>query len=525
MNKTMYQSDSWMLPLLQQTARFFAQEQHQAYLVGGSVRNLLLQEPCVDWDIVSAGDFQKLGRQLANHLGGFYAPMHERACRVVIKHAEQELIIDLAPLHGTSIEADLHDRDFTLNAIAVPLSAAVQAFAEGLPLPLIDPLHGAADLEARLLRAVSDDVFIHDPLRMLRAVRFTQRYALSLESQTARLISRDASLIFQAAAERIQEELYAILRPAGAIHRLRQIDTLGLLSALIPELDPARGMPQPALHNWDVFDHSLESVATLELLTTTLTQTPDVIRRSPLEVPEPERLQNAQSVQAAQTIQETGGHLAALAALLREAEQQQIFTFATLSAPATKLATLLHDIGKPPTYAVDDEGAISFYHHPQVGIPVAQQITQRLHISTHDRRLIQQAVAHHMRPGQLSHDTVTPRAVRRYFVDLGPTGILVALISLADHLAMRGPLPLTEHWQRHLATVRLLLTRYIRERELILPPRLLQADELMRRFQLTPGPIIGKLLEQIAEAQADGRVNSKEEAIWLVEEVLLHHLP
>src|SRR5262249_37346096 len=123
-------------------------------------------------------------------------------------------------------------------------------------------------------------------------------------------------------------------------------------------------------------------------------------------------------------------------------------------------------------------------------------------------------VAHHMRPGQLSHDTVTPRAIRRYFVDLGPTGIIVALVSLADHLAMRGPEPLTEHWWHHLATVRLLLQSYIRARDHIMPPRLLQTNELIQRLELQPGPIIGQLLESIAEAQADGLIQSKEDALW-----------
>jgi len=110
--------------------------------------------------------------------------------------------------------------------------------------------------------------------------------------------------------------------------------------------------------------------------------------------------------------------------------------------------------------------------------------------------------------------------VRRYFVDLGPTGIPVALVSLADHLAMRGPEPLTNAWEHHLTTVRLLLTRYIREREVILPPHLVQADELIRKFNLEQGPIIGQLLEQIAEARADGLLQSKDDAFWFVQERL-----
>ena len=204
--------------------------------------------------------------------------------------------------------------------------------------------------------------------------------------------------------------------------------------------------------------------------------------------------------------------------MLFEAEQQGIFHFSTLTAPATKLAALLHDIGKTVTYAVDEEGAITFYHHPQRGIPLAQAVMQRLNASSHDRRLVQQIVAHHMRPGQLRHDQLTARAIRRYFVDLGPIGIIVALISLSDHLAMRGPQPLTEDWGRHLATVRLLLTRYIRERERILPPRLIQANELMSRFNIEPGPMVGQLLESIAEQQADGHIHSKEEAFWFIED-------
>src|SRR6202022_1900415 len=143
--------------------------------------------------------------------------------------------------------------------------------------------------------------------------------------------------------------------------------------------------------------------------------------------------------------------------LLKEAETQQLFSFEHLSSAPTKMAALLHDIGKTTTYTVSEEGDIRFYGHPQAGIPLVQQILRRLSASLQERRLAQQVAGHHMRPGQLSRDIVTQRAIRRYFVDLGPTGISVALISLADHLAMRGPEPLTTTWQRHLATVRHLL--------------------------------------------------------------------
>ncbi len=152
---------------------------------------------------------------------------------------------------------------------------------------------------------------------------------------------------------------------------------------------------------------------------------------------------------------------------------------------------------------------------------LVERILRRLSASTQDRRLAQQVAAHHMRPGQLGQDgPITPRAIRRYFMDLGPTGILVALFSLADHLSTFGPQPLTAAWERHLDVVRQLLSSYVRERESILPPRLLTADELMRRLKLDPGPLVGQLLDEIAEAQAEGRVRSREEAFWLAEERL-----
>ncbi len=497
------------LPLLQQVAQFFSAHNRPAFLVGGSVRDLLLHIPCTDWDIATDGDTPRLARELADTVGGYYAYMNNKACRITIKHGQTtepagttgmiETVLDIAPLHGGSIEADLRLRDFTLNAIAVPLSDLVAHLAAGTPLPLIDPLHGADDLRAQRLRAVSDTTFQQDPLRMLRAVRFMQRYQLTLEQQSEAMLVRDAPLLFRVAPERIHDEFYAILAPVGGTERLRFLDSHGLFTALFPEFAPARGMPQPELHHWDVLEHSLESVGSLERLVAILQESPAA--RTPLASAIP-------------------GDLAEIRELLKEAKRQGIFRFDSVLSAPMKLAALLHDIGKTTTYAADDEGHTHFYGHPQAGIPLAQQVMRRLSASTHDRRIVQQIVAHHMRPGQLSHDTVTPRAIRRYFVDLGPMGINVALVSLADHLAMRGPEPLGTAWERHLATVQLLLNAYIRERERILPPRMLQPDELMHRLNIAPGPLVGRLLEQIAEAQAEGNIHSKEEALWLAEERL-----
>ncbi len=508
--------DTRTLELLRATSQYFSERQREAYLVGGSVRDILLGEPCVDWDIVTDGDAAGLARVLADRLGGYYAHLHDKASRVVVKGEEQEIVFDVAPFKGSSLEEDLRLRDFTVNAMAAPLDEAVRWFEMGddgrpdagrpqgspLHLDIVDPLHGAADVKARCLKAVDDGVFRDDPLRLLRAVRLRMRYGLHVDEWTEGLMRRDAALLARAAAQRVHDELYAILKPDGASERLRYMDELGLLTVLMPEFAAARGMRQPGPHFWDVLEHSVESVGALERLARMLQEGRDDAGDYEVE-------------------RQVSIDLASIRELLQEAQEQEVFRLGDLTAPRMKLAALLHDVGKPVTYKVDKDGCVHFYHHQQAGVPLAQQVMKQLGASTQDHRLVELVTAHHMRPGQLAQaDVVTPRAIRRFFVDLGPTGIAVALFSLADHLATLGPQPLTDAWEQHVAVVRLLLVRYIRERESILPPRLVSAEELMRRLKLEPGPQVGQLLDQIAEAQAEGMVRSKEEALWWAEEWL-----
>jgi tRNA nucleotidyltransferase/poly(A) polymerase len=496
-----------MVHVLTEAACFFAEQQAHVYLVGGSVRDLLCGEPCADWDLITDGEAHKLARQLANRLGGSYAYLHEKASRIVLCSSDSTApqMLDISPLAGLSLEQDLRTRDFTINALAIPLADVVNYLNGSLASIdhlLHDPLRGYDDLQHRQLRAVDKEVFRRDPLRLLRALRQAKRYQLTIAPQTRALMKRDTPLLPFVAAERIHQEIYSVLTMHDSLDWLHKLDTYGLLTALIPELRSARAMRQPPPHYWDVLEHSLQSVAALETLADALQAEPHT----------PFAAQLASTPSA-------GEDLAEMRAILRDGEQQGVFLFADLRAPRMKLAALLHDIGKPPTYTIDARGDIHFYGHPQLGAPIASEIMRRLSASAQDRRLAQMVAAHHMRPGQLGQDSaVTPRAIRRYFVDLGPIGILVAIFSLADHLATLGPQPRLLAWTRHLSVVRLLLTSYIREREKILPPRLVQADELMSRLKLQPGPILGQLLDIIAEAQAEGTIHSREEAILLARE-------
>src|SRR5258707_686350 len=470
-----YQLDTRTLHLLHQTAEYFSDQRQSAYLVGGSLRNILLGQQCVDWDIVTTGKAHRLARRLADKLGAYYVHLHEKASRVVVvldtdspNNPKQEITFDISPLNGKTIEDDLRQRDFTINAIAAPLGDIVRylemdntgrppgslprgmvgatlavalapalaadtltpgstdatltlgpvlapaaidplhappdplaadtlvpastdatlapgAGAEG-GLNLIDPLHGLADLAAHRLKAVNAEVFRRDPLRMLRAVRLMMRYGLEIDRWTEELMIRDAALLTQVAAERVHDELYTLLGPAGATERLRFLDEHGLFTVIFPEFVVARAMRQPGPHYWDVLEHSLESVGALERVARMVEQGSESTGRE--------------------------DDLAEIRVLLREAETQGIFAFERLKAPGMKMAALLHDIGKTVTYSEDEDGGMHFYNHPQAGVPLVEQVMRRLCASTQDRRLAQLVSAHHMRPGQLGQDgPVTPRAL------------------------------------------------------------------------------------------------------------------
>jgi poly(A) polymerase len=515
--------DEQTLNLLQRTAALFASaEVTGVYLVGGALRNLWLGLPAVDWDLVVVEQAPLWARRLADALGGHSVHMHEKASRVVMRSAQGEITIDVSPLMGTSIEEDLRARDFTINALALPLRAGVEQLsrlAAALSpsslaqLPWSDPLGGRADLQARRLRAVGETVFRQDPLRLLRAVRLAGRYGLTITPTTARLMRRDAALLSQVAVERVHAELCALLQDDGAMQRLQLLDTYDLLTTLMPELSAARGLPQPFPHYWDVFTHSLATVEALEIFTHAL-RAPAGDRGNGMAAARFPLLEAT----------EREGGLPELRALLREAEHQGVFQVEALRTPALKLAALLHDIGKPLTFSRDEEGEVHFYGHQQVGAGVAEAMMKRLGASNQERRLVRLITAHHMRPGQLARqESLTPRAIRRYFVDLGAHGLHVALFSLADHLATYGPASAQRppgSWERHVAGVILLLRSYLYERERYLPRQLLSGSELMRRLGLAPGPLIGELLEVLAEARAEERIHSKEEALWLAQDYL-----
>jgi len=186
-----------------------------------------------------------------------------------------------------------------------------------------------------------------------------------------------------------------------------------------------------------------------------------------------------------------------------------------------KLAALLHDIAKPQTKAIDAQGRLRFLGHGKEGATTAANILERLRFSSKEVRLVEIMVRHHLRPGQMSHDELpSHKAIYRYFRDTGDTGIDILFLSLADHLATRGPQLNIAHWQEHAQMVEYVLTQRFQEERLVIPPKLVDGHDLINIFGMSPGPKIGELLEAVREAQASGELTTKEEALSYIREWL-----
>jgi len=186
-----------------------------------------------------------------------------------------------------------------------------------------------------------------------------------------------------------------------------------------------------------------------------------------------------------------------------------------------KLAALLHDVAKPRTKALTEDGRTRFLGHDKEGAAIAADILERLRFSGKEVKLVEIVIKYHMRPGQMSQEGLpTHRAIYRYFRDCGETGIDILFLSLADHLATRGPNLNLTGWQEHARLVDYVLAQHAEQEKLVAPAGLVSGHDLINVFNMKPGPRIGQLLEAVREAQASGEVSTREEALAYVRERL-----
>jgi poly(A) polymerase len=458
--------------------------------VGGFVRDMLLGRATADIDIAVTGDALAVASQVASLLNGKYVLLDDvnSAGRVVLPDTKWQ--IDFTTLQG-DIMQDLARRDFTIDAMAIELDKNVQTVLDiG---SLIDPFNGREDLRRRQVKAVSDTVFEADAARLMRAVRIAAELGFRIDESTETLILRDNRLVTGVAGERLREELLRLLAIPGAGQRLLYLDKLGLLTALVPEMSPARGITQPKVHVWDVFDHSIHTVSATEFL----------LREGTWEYAGEEILTPVPWSNR-----------------LREHFDREVSSGSTRRS-MLKLAALFHDIAKPRTRTLDDDGRARFLGHPQEGAMTAAAILERLRFSNREIQLVELLVKYHLRPTQMSNEGIpTHRAIYRFFRDTGEAGIDLLFLCLADHLATSGPSLDIKGWQEHARMTEYVLARHFEEKNLSAPIKLIDGHDVMKTFGLGPGPRVGELLEALREAQAAGEVTTREQALQYVGRLL-----
>ncbi|QJA05441.1 CCA tRNA nucleotidyltransferase [Thermosulfurimonas marina] len=447
----------------------------EIYLTGGAVRDILLRRPVKDLDLtVLSSPPEALGQELARALSWALVPLHEELG--VFRVTRGGYTLDLSGLRpgARSLEEDLRRRDFTVNALAVPLREALKSPPESWPL--LDPCGGLADLRAGRLRTPARENLLEDPLRILRAYRFFAQGYGEIESETRKWLSEVAPKLSEVAAERVSAELLLILETPQAAETLRLMEADRVFAVLFPELEEGRGIPQPDYHHLDVLGHSLETLGELEK-----------ILESPV-LPEP----------------------------IKEALSEEGVL------PAVKLAALFHDAGKSRTFAPAGVRAprITFYEHERASAEMFQTWAERLRLPRNLVKRTLRLIRHHMRPFFLlelaEKDRLTPRAKRRLIRDV-PDYPLLFLLALADALSARGPASEPDTAER-LAALLEDLRRF--EEEVLAPAereRLLTGHDLIA-LGLKPGPFFREILEAVEEARVEGRVRDREEALAFVQE-------
>lgn len=471
--------------LLAQVVHLLREMGTPAYLVGGAVRDRLLsagQEVGAgsprpyDLDFAVPGDGLRIARRIADALGAAFYPLDagRGVGRAVFSGSQGAVrVVDVARFQGLDLMADLAGRDFTINAMAMDVTRD--------PFDLIDPHGGQTDLQARRLRAVSDRALGNDPVRGLRAVRQATELRFEIEPHTQSLIREAAPGLAGVSAERRRDELAKILSLPGVSASLRQLDALKLLAEVLPAVTALKDVAQTGHHRWDAYEHTLQTVATLESLLPL-----DGASLDP-ELPFPDQVTH----HLAQRV--TGGH-----------SRRLLLT----------LAALLHDVGKRDTASVEPDGRVRFIGHEKKGASMAAEAMRRLRFATDATRLVETIVRHHLRPLQLAwQGSVSKHAIYRFFRQTGDAGVDAALLSLADHQATVGPDADDEQYPALLETVRALLDAYFNQQgTVVTPPPLLTGRDLIRQFGLKEGPEIGRLLAALREAQAVGQVTDREGA-------------
>ena len=430
-------------PLADRICRTLRDRGHQAYLVGGCVRDILLGREPVDYDVATDATPERI---LELFPGSLAVGAKFGVVVIIDESAQVEVATfrsDIGYSDGRhpdrveftpSPEQDVQRRDFTINGLLLdPFSNEV-----------LDFVGGQKDLKAGIIRAIGNPAqrFQEDKLRMVRAVRFAARFRYAIESATFLAITKLAPEILQVSAERIRDELTKILTEGAVRRGFELLDETRLLPEVLPEIARMKGVEQPPQFHpeGDVWTHTLLMLEQLP----------------------------------------------------------------ASCSPTLAWGVLLHDVGKPPTFTPPSgpNGRIRFDRHVEVGAKMTEDICGRLRFSNDEIAQISALVANHLRfkdVGQMKLSTL-----KRF----------VRLPKFDEHLELHRLDCLSSH--RNLDAYNF-VRKFIAETpaEQVRPPRLLSGEDL-KALGYPPGPRFKEILAALEDAQLNGTIHNREEALRLI---------
>jgi poly(A) polymerase len=448
-------------------ARDAERAEGRAWIVGGAVRDAIRGVAVLDLDLALDGDVEAYARSLARAGGGHSFELSDAFATWRVSAREGTWTIDVAAMRGDSIEADLSLRDFTVNAIAVPLGGG----------EVLDPTGGLGDLERGVLRSVSDHSFADDPLRILRAARLAASLGLELDHDTALQARAVAGRAAEPAGERQLTELAALISGPDPLRGLELLDGVGATAEVLPEVEALRGVGQSTNHHLDAHGHTLE-----------------VLRRL-LEV-------------EADLPRFAGDEADEVGAVLAEPLADGM-----TRGGALRFAALLHDIGKPAT-RVEQEGWVSFKGHDAVGADMVRVLFRRLRASRRLAETVAAMTRDHLVLGFMVRERpLPPRRVWEYLIRTGEEAIDTTLLTVADRLSAQGGGVPEEAIQGHLELAREMLAAAVPWRRDGPQPPLLRGDEIAAEMGIEPGPELGLAVRELEAAQYAGEVSDREGAV------------
>lgn len=436
------------------------------WIVGGTLRDFLLEKECFDTDYVITGvKAFEFAEKIAEKVDGHFVPLDKSFDIARVVMPDKKTTLDFAGALENDIIKDLERRDFSINAMAYSLKEA----------KYIDLFNGINDIKQGIIRVISEKNLIDDPLRILRAYRFAAQTGFNIDEKTLILIKKYQTLINNIAVERIKAELIKLFEGDFCAKTLTLMKETGFLFELFPELSLQTKVPPNLHHHLPLIDHSIEVVRQIELK---INEMPDNVKE----------------------------HL------------NEDICFGISRKAILKFAGLLHDLGKPATWLIDDEGRHRFIKHEDVGAELSLPILKKLTLNKNASKIIEKLIRYHLYPSQiLKEENITEKSILRFYRKIETDVPELIILAMGDRLSARGIEISNEIVNKNISGLNMLLNKYYETSENIISiPKLLSGMDVMNILKIDKGPEVGKVLKALKEAQINGDVNNYDEAVKFI---------